>query len=133
MGGSGFIITRTNFVTLRYRTDSWGTNTNGFTLIITAFRQALGEQGCDQSMHQCAAGMCVSGDLVCDGVGHCGHGEEEDGCAGTSVSMVSIIGVLCGLLVLVSAAGTAACVWTCRQEQRMAAARISNGKDSNPS
>ena len=128
VGSNGFIITRTNFVTLRYRTDSWGTNTNGFTLIITAFRQALGSNGCDPSMYQCASGLCISGDLVCDGVSHCGHGEEEGVCSGTGGSMVTIIGVLCVLLVLVSAVGTAACVWTCRQEQRLAAPRVSSGK-----
>merc|ERR1712117_3764 len=40
VGSNGFIITRTNFVTLRYHTDSWGTNNNGFTLIITAFKNS---------------------------------------------------------------------------------------------
>jgi len=32
------IFTRTNFVTLKYVTDSWGTRVNGFRLIITAFK-----------------------------------------------------------------------------------------------
>ncbi|XP_060844599.1 uncharacterized protein LOC132924360 isoform X4 [Rhopalosiphum padi] len=34
----GVIFTRTNFVTLKYVTDSWGTRVNGFRLIITAFK-----------------------------------------------------------------------------------------------
>ena len=34
----GTIYTRTNFVTLKYVTDSWGSDTNGFHLVITAFK-----------------------------------------------------------------------------------------------
>ena len=113
VGSNGFIITRTNFVTLRYHTDSWGTNNNGFTLIITAFKnaQTLGEllyedsglllsnlgsywllvlgqtiywNICDTSCaagcgdgFQCDSHICISPDLVCDNVSHCGHGQDE--------------------------------------------------------
>ena len=75
MGSNGFIITRTNFVTLRYHTDSWGTNTNGFTLIITAFKNSQ-SLGCAHG-YQCGSNICINNDLVCDGVSHCGHGEDE--------------------------------------------------------
>lgn len=34
----GAIYTRTNFVTLKYVTDSWGTLSNGFRLVITAVK-----------------------------------------------------------------------------------------------
>jgi len=34
----GAIYTRTNFVTLKYVTDAWGTNANGFRLVITAVK-----------------------------------------------------------------------------------------------
>lgn len=34
----GAIFTRTNFVTLKYVTDGWGTETNGFKLVITAVK-----------------------------------------------------------------------------------------------
>ena len=34
----GHIFTRTNFVTLKYVTDAWGTEANGFHLVITAFK-----------------------------------------------------------------------------------------------
>lgn len=34
----GSIFTRTNFVTLRYVTDGWGTDSNGFTLVVTAVK-----------------------------------------------------------------------------------------------
>lgn len=34
----GALFTRTNFVTLKYVTDGWGTDTNGFKLVITAVK-----------------------------------------------------------------------------------------------
>lgn len=34
----GAIFTQTNYITLKYVTDGWGTDTNGFKLIITAIR-----------------------------------------------------------------------------------------------
>lgn len=34
----GAIFTRTNFVTLKYVTDNWGTASNGFKLVITAVK-----------------------------------------------------------------------------------------------
>ena len=34
----GTVYTRTNFVTLKYVTDAWGTETNGFHLVVTAFK-----------------------------------------------------------------------------------------------
>lgn len=34
----GSIFTQTNFVTLKYVTDNWGTDANGFKLIIAAFK-----------------------------------------------------------------------------------------------
>ena len=75
VGSNGFIITRTNHVTLRYHTDSWGSTSNGFSLIITAFKNAR-TLGCAGGF-QCDAHICISPDLVCDGVSHCGHGEDE--------------------------------------------------------
>ena len=75
VGSKGFIITRTNFVTLRYQTDSWGTENNGFTLIITAFKNSQ-TFGCTDGF-ECDSFLCISSDLVCDNVSHCGHGEDE--------------------------------------------------------
>lgn len=34
----GSLLTQTNFVTLRYVTDNWGTDSNGFKLVITAIK-----------------------------------------------------------------------------------------------
>lgn len=36
----GAIFTQTNYITLKYVTDGWGTDTNGFKLIITALRDS---------------------------------------------------------------------------------------------
>ena len=45
VGNNGIIFTLTNFVTLKYQTDSWGTGENGFEMVITAFKDAE-EYGC---------------------------------------------------------------------------------------
>lgn len=34
----GAVFTKTNFVTLKYVTDNWGTDQNGFKMIITAVK-----------------------------------------------------------------------------------------------
>lgn len=34
----GAIFTRTNYVTLKYVTDAWGTDANGFKMVITAVK-----------------------------------------------------------------------------------------------
>ena len=62
VGSNGFIITRTNFVTLRYHTDSWGSSNNGFNLVITAFKNSQ-TFGCADAF-QCDAHICISPDLV---------------------------------------------------------------------
>jgi len=121
VGNNGFIITRTNFVTLKYKTDSWGLGNVGFTLVITAFKNAK-QSGCREG-YQCDSYFCISQDLVCDGVKHCGHGQDEDvgnNCAGTGLLPLlgleagQVVGVV-GLLVLILAGGGAAAwIWSCR-------------------
>jgi hypothetical protein len=74
-GTDGYMYTRTNFVTLKYKTDSWGTNQNGFKLIITAFKDAE-KNGC-RGGFPCDNGICIDHDLVCDNVNHCGDGGDE--------------------------------------------------------
>ncbi|XP_012251301.2 uncharacterized protein LOC105683342 isoform X2 [Athalia rosae] len=70
----GAIFTRTNFVTLKYVTDGWGTDSNGFRLVITAVKDPK---------HTCkdfkcnSREFCIDTDLVCDGVNHCGDGSDE--------------------------------------------------------
>ncbi|VVC37593.1 CUB domain,Low-density lipoprotein (LDL) receptor class A repeat,Low-density lipoprotein (LDL) [Cinara cedri] len=71
----GVIFTRTNFVTLKYVTDSWGTRINGFRLIITAFKDPFHncrEFKCQTMSH------CISSDLVCDTINHCPDGTDEE-------------------------------------------------------
>ena len=40
---------------------------------------------------QCDSNICISADLVCDGVSHCGHGEDEAACSGDG--MFSLLGL----------------------------------------
>ncbi|KAG0710094.1 hypothetical protein GWK47_023503 [Chionoecetes opilio] len=66
--------TQTNHVTLKYVTDQWGPKTNGFRLLITAFKD---------KKHTClhfrceTTNFCVDRELTCDGVNHCGDGSDE--------------------------------------------------------
>ena len=85
VGSQGFIITRSNFVTLRYHTDSWGSQNNGFTLVITAFKNSR-TFGCSSGF-SCDSQICISNDLKCDGVHHCGHGQDEEAthCSGECI------------------------------------------------
>lgn len=75
MGQNGLIVTHTNFVTLKYVTDSWGTEQNGFTMVVTAFKDAR-KYGCRDG-YLCDRHSCVDNDLVCDTVNHCNDGGDE--------------------------------------------------------
>ena len=75
LGQNGVIYTKTNYVTLKYVTDSWGTDANGFTLIITAFRDL--NYGCHQRFQCSNSNICISHDLVCDNIHHCVDGADE--------------------------------------------------------
>ncbi|CAG9784739.1 unnamed protein product [Diatraea saccharalis] len=71
----GALFTRSNFVTLKYVTDNWGTETNGFKLVITAVKDP--KHGC-KAFRCKQREFCVSADLMCDGVDHCADGSDED-------------------------------------------------------
>lgn len=70
----GSIYTRTNFVTLKYVTDGWGTDANGFRLVITAVKDP--KHTC-KDFRCTLKEFCIDDDLVCDGVNHCGDGSDE--------------------------------------------------------
>ncbi|XP_043262552.1 uncharacterized protein LOC122403232 [Colletes gigas] len=117
----GAIYTRTNFVTLKYITDSWGTNANGFRLVITAVKDpkhTCKDFRCTQNE------FCIETDLICDGVNHCGDGSDEatsNLCANSEVS--TILGMqttwfaVALIFLILSVAGlvTAAVLCFCRQ------------------
>lgn len=53
----GVMFTNTNYVTLKYVTDGWGTDSNGFKLVITAVKDISKEilpPDCTQEAHRFA-------------------------------------------------------------------------------
>ncbi|CRK87183.1 CLUMA_CG000991, isoform A [Clunio marinus] len=70
----GVLFTNTNHITLKYVTDGWGTDSNGFKLVITAIKDPK---------HECrdfkcvANGFCIHPELLCDSVNHCSDGSDE--------------------------------------------------------
>ncbi|KAJ8982021.1 hypothetical protein NQ317_007729 [Molorchus minor] len=70
----GAMFTRTNYVTLKYVTDAWGTDSNGFKLIITAVKDP--KHTCTEFRCNLRE-FCISTDLVCDGINHCADGSDE--------------------------------------------------------
>ena len=75
VGRNGVIMTTSNFATLKYKTDSWGTEENGFKMIITAFRNST-LYGCHNGF-QCSNDQCIAHELVCDNIHHCIDGADE--------------------------------------------------------
>ncbi|XP_043794462.1 uncharacterized protein LOC122715930 [Apis laboriosa] len=117
----GAIYTRTNFVTLKYVTDSWGTLSNGFRLVITAVKDpkhTCKDFRCTQNE------FCIERDLLCDGVNHCGDESDEatstlcaNSEASTILGMQTIWFVIALVFLILSVAGlvTAAVLCFCRQ------------------
>lgn len=109
----GNILTQSNFLTLKYVTDSWGTDSHGFKLVITAIKNISEWKSltriyeipqfsssilkyfcyvihCLSSFfpshitdHACkelsclSSEFCISTDLMCDNINHCGDGSDE--------------------------------------------------------
>ncbi|KAJ8669676.1 hypothetical protein QAD02_000935 [Eretmocerus hayati] len=74
MQSVGAIYTQTNYVTLKYVTDAWGTDANGFRLIITAVKDP--KHTC-RDFRCTLKEFCIGKDLVCDGIRHCEDGSDE--------------------------------------------------------
>ncbi|KXJ83149.1 hypothetical protein RP20_CCG009062 [Aedes albopictus] len=95
----GALFTKTNFLTFKYVTDNWGTETNGFKMVITSVKDSkinCADFRCTQPE------FCISQDLVCDGVNHCADGSDEaigSLCAAPNEYMTTIFGL--DLMVLI--------------------------------
>ncbi|KAL1491008.1 hypothetical protein ABEB36_011670 [Hypothenemus hampei] len=115
----GVLFTRTNYVTLKYVTDNWGTDANGFKLVITAIKDpkhTCTEFRCNHRE------FCIATDLVCDGINHCADGSDESSnnlCqnndTGTILGLevtwfvVAIVSTFLVLLVLIVAVSVCVC------------------------
>ncbi|XP_019873178.1 uncharacterized protein LOC109601377 [Aethina tumida] len=88
----GAMFTRTNYVTLKYVTDAWGTDSNGFRLVITAVKDL--KHACTEFRCQLRE-FCIATDLVCDGINHCADGSDES--AANSLCQSNDSGTILGL------------------------------------
>lgn len=70
----GAMFTRTNYVTLKYVTDNWGTDSNGFKLVITAVKDP--KHACTEFRCNLRE-FCIANDLICDNINHCADGSDE--------------------------------------------------------
>ncbi|KAL1439776.1 hypothetical protein MTO96_009631 [Rhipicephalus appendiculatus] len=75
----GDISTQGNFLTLRYNTDNESPQGSGFKLVITAYRNRFTDDMPDLTCRdfQCNNTLCISSNLTCDGVNHCGDNSDE--------------------------------------------------------
>ncbi|XP_034111374.1 uncharacterized protein LOC117572592 [Drosophila albomicans] len=116
------ILTRTNFVTLKYVTDGWGTDANGFKLVITSVKDP--KHTCKD--FTCATReFCISPDLLCDGVNHCGDNSDESVqnlCQNETTStvfgvdMTWFVLIVVGVLLVLSALIVAIAICVCRRQ-----------------
>uniref|UniRef100_A0A1B6GYB6 CUB domain-containing protein n=1 Tax=Cuerna arida TaxID=1464854 RepID=A0A1B6GYB6_9HEMI len=118
----GAIFTRTNFVTLKYVTDGWGTESNGFTLVITAVKDP--KHSC-QDFKCTQREFCIATDLVCDGINHCADGSDEaisntcskaNGSTVFGMSMTLFVVIAVSSLLVLCACVVALSVCICRRQ-----------------
>ncbi|XP_011188680.1 uncharacterized protein LOC105216094 [Zeugodacus cucurbitae] len=114
------ILTRTNFVTLKYVTDNWGTDANGFKLVITSVKDP--KHTCND--FTCAAReFCISPDLLCDGINHCGDNSDESVCQSETaatvfgVDMTWFVLIVVGIVLVLSAVIVGISICVCRRQE----------------
>ncbi|EEB15879.1 hypothetical protein Phum_PHUM394370 [Pediculus humanus corporis] len=120
----GVIFTRTNFVTLKYVTDNWGTENNGFRLVITAVKDPKHECR-DFRCHQ--KEFCIHPELLCDGISHCADGSDESSpkCSKNDsgyilgISLPIFVVVSISFLLILTALGVIAGIIFCRNRPSM--------------
>ncbi|XP_037078520.1 uncharacterized protein LOC119099470 [Pollicipes pollicipes] len=122
----GTLYTRSNFVTLNYKTDGWGTSRNGFKIVITAFKPVSKNQAAECDGFVCQR-HCISSHLQCDGVVHCPDGGDESvraGCVDAGlvpllgVDQTLLVGALAGAAVVIVATSLTVVVCYCRRSRR---------------
>ncbi|XP_037529871.1 uncharacterized protein LOC119407097 isoform X1 [Rhipicephalus sanguineus] len=135
----GTIFTQGNYVTLKYTTDSWSPQGNGFKLIITAYKDSsLPDLKHDLKCRdfECRNTFCISSNLTCDGVNHCGDNSDETSHALCIDDMASsqILGLGVSVFVTLALVVIVVCLVLCvgalclcqrlqqQQQQRQAAA-----------
>ncbi|XP_036216512.2 uncharacterized protein loaf [Bactrocera oleae] len=114
------ILTRTNFVTLKYVTDNWGTDANGFKLVITSVKDP--KHTCND--FTCAAReFCISPDLLCDGINHCGDNSDESVCQSETaatvfgIDMTWFVLIVVGIVLVLSAVIVGISICVCRRQE----------------
>ncbi|XP_022226364.1 uncharacterized protein LOC111076750 [Drosophila obscura] len=138
------LLTRTNFVTLKYVTDGWGTDANGFKLVITSVKDP--KHTCKD--FTCATReFCIHPDLLCDGVNHCGDNSDESVqnlCQSEASStvfgmdMTWFVLIVVGVLLVLSALIVAVAICVCRRQDENAsnqntALQLHHNADTNGS
>ncbi|XP_065281403.1 uncharacterized protein [Dermacentor albipictus] len=145
----GTIFTQGNYVTLKYTTDSWSPQGNGFKLIITAYKDSsLPDLKHDLKCRdfECRNTFCISSNLTCDGVNHCGDNSDETSHALCIDDMASsqILGLGVSVFVTLALVVIVVCLVLCvgalclcqrlqqQQQQRQAAAGAMTLPGSHP-
>lgn len=75
----GDISTQGNYATLRYTTENESPQRSSFKLVITAYHNRFTDDMPNLTCQdfQCNNTLCISSNLTCDGVNHCGDNSDE--------------------------------------------------------